>query len=218
LNVEDLNGLFGAPTVSGNFLDFDPVGFTADCASSITCPPTPDSISDTLTFQIDANAGFFVDRVRLEEEGTTELNSLLGALGATSVVGDIFLDILEINGSPVNNVNANATMNFTSGGTFNTNEEGAGNHGWTGLLVLDIDTVIANAGLIGQATLVEVSLANTLTAFAEDGAIARIDKRDVDGIGITVIPEPSTTFLIGLGLAALARRNERPRGDGAGSA
>ena len=34
LDVQDVNGLFGSPTASGNSLDFSPNTFEADCALS----------------------------------------------------------------------------------------------------------------------------------------------------------------------------------------
>lgn len=204
LNVADLNGLFGAPTASGNSLDFSPSTFEADCAVSATCPPTPHSVTDTLTFQIDANDGQFIDTIVLTEAGDTTLSSFLNAFGATTVVANVFIDVLEVNGVPVNGLNGNAQMVFTSNGQFETNDEGVGTHIWTGFLSLDVNAVITGNGGSGQATLVGISLANTLTAFADSGAAARIEKKDIDGLAITVVPEPGTALLMGLGLAGLA--------------
>jgi hypothetical protein len=204
LNVADLNGLFGAPTVSFESLDFSPNTFEADCAVSASCPPTPHTVSDTLTLQIAATAGNFIEKIRLSEAGDTSINSFLNAFAATSVTADVFVDILAIDGSAVNGVNANTQMVFTSGGTFDTNVQGNGTHTWTGNLLLELDAIIAAAALTGQATLVEISISNTLTAFAESGASARIEKKDFDGVGITVIPEPASALLMGLGLAGLA--------------
>ena len=60
LDVEDQNGLFGAPTVSLDTLDFSPNAFEADCALSASCPPTPVMVDDTLTFTIQAKSGSFI--------------------------------------------------------------------------------------------------------------------------------------------------------------
>lgn len=203
LNVADVNGLYGMPIASGNSLDFSPNSFEAECAASPGCPPTPHTVSDTLTLQVDAHSGNFISSLLMTESGDTSLQTFLGAFAATTVVGDVFLDILEINGVSVNNVNSAGSMVFTRNGQYETNDEGTGTHLWEGLLLLDIDQVIANAGLFGQATLVEVSLSNTLTAYAESGATARIEKKDIGGLAITVIPEPETALLMGLGLLGL---------------
>lgn len=203
-NVADVNGLFGAPTVSGNSLDFSPSTFEAECALSPGCPPIPASVSDTLVMDIDAADGQFIDTIVLSEAGDTTLSSFLNAFAATTVVANVFIDVLEINGVPVNGLNENAQMVFTSNGQFDTNDEGVGTHIWTGLLSLDVNSVIAGDGGSGKATLVRISLANTLTAFADSGAAARIEKKDIDGLAITVVPEPGTALLMGLGLLGLA--------------
>ena len=70
-NVADLNGLFGVPTVVSNELHFSPDAFEADCASAATCPPTPASTTDTLTFLVDVASGFYIPRIILEEQGST---------------------------------------------------------------------------------------------------------------------------------------------------
>ncbi|MBK7951138.1 MAG: PEP-CTERM sorting domain-containing protein [Deltaproteobacteria bacterium] len=202
-NVADVNGLFGAPTVSGNSLDFSPSTFEADCASSPGCPPTPASVSDTLVMDIDADAGQYIDTIVLTEAGDTTLSSFLNAFAATTVVANVFIDVLEIDGVAVNGLNENAQMVFTNGGQYTTNDF-TGTQIWTGLLSVDVDSVIAGDGGSGQATLVRISLSNTLTAFADSGASARIEKKDIDGLAITVVPEPGTALLMGLGLLGLA--------------
>ena len=211
LNVADTNGLFGTPTVSGDSLDFSPNAFEADCAVSATCPPTPHTVDDTLTLQISANSGNFIEQIQLSEAGDTTLSSFLSAFASSSVTADVFIDILEIDGNSVNNVNANQQMVFTSGGTFDTNVEGSGTHTWTGSLLIDLGTIIANAALTGEATLVELNISNTLTAFAENQAAARIEKKDFDGLAITVVPEPGTAILMTLGLMGLSASSRRGR-------
>jgi len=203
LNVADVNDLYGAPIASGDSLDFSPNMFEAECALSGTCPPTPHTVTDTLTLQIDANSGHFIDDILLTEAGDTSLQSFIGAFAATTVVADIFIDVLEIDGVAVNSVNANASMIFTQNGEYESDDEGYGAHVWSGSLLLDVDAVIFDAGEVGRATLVGISMSNTLTAFADGGATARIEKKDIDGLAITVVPEPGTALLVGLGLLGL---------------
>lgn len=204
LNVRDQNGLFGAPTVSVDSLDFSPNTFEAICPGAPGCPPSPVQVDDTLTLTIDARNGSFIDDLLLTEAGDTTLSSFLNAFAATSVTATVFIDIFEIDGVAVNNINGNAQMVFTQNGQFETTDEGVGTHIWTGSLLIDLDQIILNAGGSGRATLVEINLNNTLVAFAQSGATARIEKKDIDGLAITVVPEPGTALLMGLGLAGLA--------------
>lgn len=211
LNVADLNGLFGTPTASGNSLDFSPNAFEADCGPDPSCPPTPNNVTDTLTMQIDADAGQFIDTIILSEAGDTTISSFLNAFGATTVVANVFIDVLEVNGNAVNGLNALAQMIFTNNGQFTSTNGYLGTHVWTGFLSLDVNNVITSNGGSGQATLVQISLSNTLTAFAESGASARIEKKDIDGLAITVVPEPGTALLLGLGLLGLSRSGRPSR-------
>lgn len=204
LNVRDQNGLFGAPTVSVDSLDFDPNTFEAICDGTGICPPTPKQVDDTLTLTIDAKNGSFIDDVLLTEAGDTALSSFLNAFAATTVSATVFVDIFELNGVSVNNINANAQMVFTRNGQYETTDEGPGSYIWTGSLLIDLDQIIASKGGVGRATLVGINLNNTLAAFAQSGATARIEKKDFDGLAITIVPEPTTALMMALGLVGLA--------------
>ena len=208
LNVRDQNGLFGAPTVSVDSLDFSPNTFEAICPGT-GCPPSPRQVDDTLTLTIDARNGSFLDDILFTEAGDTALSSFLNAFAATSVSATVFIDIFEINGIAVNNINGNAQMVFTRNGQYETTDEGVGTFIWTGSLLIDLDQIIASAGGVGRATLVEINLNNTLVAFAQSGASARIEKKDIDGLAITIVPEPTTALMMALGLVGLASIRRR---------
>ena len=204
IDVQDQNSLFGAPTVSADSLDFSPIAFEADCSLDPGCPPTPTTVDDTLTITIQANNGFFIDDILLTEAGDTTLQSFVGAFAATVVTATVFVDIFQIDGLNVNNINGNAMMVFTQSGQYESNDEGYGTHIWTGSLLIDLDQIIFDAGETGKATRVQLNLDNTLTAFGASGATARIEKKDIDGLAIAIVPEPGTALLLGLGLTALA--------------
>jgi hypothetical protein len=203
-DVQDQNGLFGAPTASGDSLDFSPNAFEADCSSDPGCPPTPVTIDDTLTLTIQANEGSFIEDIVFSEAGDTTLESFVDALAASVVAATVFVDIFEIDGVSVNNISESIAMVFSQDGQYESTDEGYGTHLWDGSLTIDLDAIIADAGGTGRATRVQINLNNTLTAFAASGATSRIEKKDIDGLAITVVPEPGTALLFGLGLAGLA--------------
>lgn len=202
-NISDLNGLFMQPTQTVNTLTFSPNGFQTTCSNG-ACGGVA-SVTDTVVFRVDANPGNFIDDIVLSESGDANLTEFLaGAIGISTVTADVFIDVLEVNGSAVAGVSASSAMVFTSGGDYTLADEGDGLHAWSGNLTVDLDAVLASYAINGSATLVEISIANTLTATSSTGAIASIEKKDVSGLSITVVPEPGTALLLGLGLAALA--------------
>lgn len=213
IDVQDQNALFGAPTVSGDSLDFSPNTFEAECPAT-GCPPTPVTVDDTLTLTIQADSGSFIDDVLFTESGDTNFASFSGAFAASVVTATVFIDVFEIDGISVNNINANAQMVFTQNGEYESTDEGYGTHIWSGTLLIDLDQIIADAGATGRATRAQFNLDNTLTAFADSGATSRIEKKDVDGLAITVIPEPGTALLLGLGLGGLAAAGRRTPREG----
>lgn len=204
-SVRDQNGLYGSPTVSADSLDFDPSTFESLCPGGATCPPSPNIVDDTLNMFIQAKPGYMIDTLVLTEAGDTTLSSFLDSIAATSVAATVFIDVFEIDGIGINQFDFQTQMIFTNGGEFETFDEGAGTYLWTGFLAVDLDAVLADNGITeGHATRIGLSLNNTLTAFAQDGASARIEKKDIDGLAITIVPEPGTALLFGLGLAGLA--------------
>ena len=211
----DSTPLFGSPTISGDSLDFDPISFTA----SATGAGGVDTTAANVEFDIQAHTNNFIQTVYLTEAGNTTLAGFGTNATFTSVTGNIEIDIEQVDGLPVpgGSLNFTTAMTFTpSGGTYALGTDGGGgpvfNTSWSGIALIDIDSILnANSiPFVGGATLVTVSLTNTLVALSENGTQSLITKQDADGITITVnVPEP-TTLAMGIaaiaGLAGLRRR------------
>lgn len=211
-NVQDVNGLFGAPSVSLNSLDFTPLDFEARCSQC----PTGVSTSDILTLDIDTIAGRAVSEVRVTEGLDFSVLSFdPTGFAAASVSANLFIDVLEVDGVAVNGINASASILYTPS---NASVFGFGTQSgiMTGDLTIDVAQIIAAAGAVGDATLVRISLDNTLSVFHDgSGGEARIRKRDADFVSMTIVvtgtPEPTTAVLLLGGLAGLAAQGRQAR-------
>lgn len=213
-NTGDTLPLFGAPTVSGDSLDFDPVGFSASSSGG----GAPDFTDGQLSFMIEAKSGNVINSLLLTEAGDTSLGRGLGSLddAETEVTADIFIDILEVDGVPINQINVSGAMTFTpSSGSYSLSGDGGGSSAfqtsWTGSYFVDFLPVLTANGITGDVTKVSVNLDNTLRAASATGSSAFIAKKDFDGgVNITpnpdqnMIPEPATVTLAALGMLAFA--------------
>jgi len=209
-NTGDTQPLFGAPNVSGDSLDFDPVGFSASSSGG----GVPDQTDGQLSFMIVAKDGQQINSISFSEAGDTSLARGVGSTddAYTSVTSSIFIDIVEVNGAPINGINVVGAMTFSpSDGDYLLSTDGGGNitynTEWTGSYHLDLSTV---DGINGLVTKVNVNLDNVLTASSDTNSSAFIAKKDFDGVTITTnIPEPTTALLAVFGLLATACSRRR---------
>jgi hypothetical protein len=204
--------LFGAPTVTGDSIDFNPVGF--DAASSDGGSDITDS---NLVFMITANpvgnngqpGGTRISEIIFSEAGDTTLagNVLPGSMStAPAVFATGVLDIQEVdltvdgiyNPIGINHISVPFSLTFNpSGGTYFLGTDGGGgpvfHTQWSGTVNLDIDAILVANGYIlppgvidpeGGATKVSIDLDNTLVAVSQDGTSAVIAKKDFGGITI----------------------------------
>jgi hypothetical protein len=95
---------------------------------------------------------------------------------------------------------------FTNGGFYSL-PANAGSGSWSGSLYVDIAAYLASQNIEGMATAVLIELDNQLSAQSQSGTTAKIQKKLLDSVGLTVItqptdpvPEPSTLVLASLGL------------------
>jgi hypothetical protein len=218
--------LFGAPTVTGDSIDFNPVGFDATSANGGS-----DITDSNLVFMVTAKSGSRIQSLTFSESGDTTLagNVTPGSMGtASAVFASGVLDIHEVNFMGINHISVPFALTFSpSGGTYFLGTDGGGGPifqtQWNGSVTIPVeDILIANGipippGVIdpdGGATKISIDLDNVLVAVSEPGTSATIGKRDFGGIVIRVnvptepggepeIPEPTSVVLVGFGLTAL---------------
>ena len=195
--------LFGQPDITGDKLDFDPTSFTASAG-----PNSPSQITDgQLNVTIMSNdPSFPLDQVIIEEAGDFTLVGLGAALAEASVGTIVRFDVIALDGVATTLVpSGTAIMEFTpeTDGMFDLANNGGTAVPWDGLLNLDIAQYLADNNIQGNATKIEISIDNTLTAAAADGGSAFIAKKDFNGVTIT-IPEPSSALAVCLGLLSVA--------------
>lgn len=212
LNVRDVNGLFGAPSVNLDSIDFTPTQYQALCSH---CPAGV-STSDTLSLDVLAIPGKAITQIQITEGLDYTLQSLdLTGFASASVLASVDVRVSELNGVAVSGISANIPILFTPSTPPSIQFE-------IGILrgvilgdtgFVDIQQMIANAGFSGDATRISVDFSNTLRAFHDgDLGSALIRKRDADFVSLTVAggvintPEPSTAILLLGGLAVLSWR------------
>jgi hypothetical protein len=206
-NSGDAPPLFGAPTVSGDSLDFDPVGFDANATGASGVDVT----DGNLKFMVVAKPGFAIENLQLSEAGDTTLAGFGTDATFTAVTGTGVLNISMVDGIGINVISVPFAMTFSpSGGTYGLLTDGGGgplfHTFWSGGVLLDIDSILLanNVGFNLGATKISVNLDNTLTALSEDGTFSLIAKKEFGGLSITTnIPEPATFALVGIAVLGL---------------
>ena len=199
------NALFGAPSILGNTLDFDPTSFSAGVSSS-TGTSESMIVDGQLNFTLMSNDDSVgLDDVLFNESGDYTLTGLGSAQATASVAAPVRWTITHVDGAPLANpVSGADSMTFSpNGGSYALPGDVGTGVLWDGELTVDVDGFAAANGITGNVTKVEFVLDNTLSVAAADGGSASIFKKDFSGVTITV-PEPSSLALFGLGLLALA--------------
>jgi hypothetical protein len=211
--TSDPTPLFGAPVVSGNSIDFNPVGFDAQTMGA----GGNDVTGARLTFTLQAHPGRAVNNISFSEAGDTTLAGAGTDATGTSVTASGTITISAVDGAAITPLVRPIALTFSpSGGTYGLGTDGGGGpiffSQWTGSLVVNIGQILTQAGVpftFGAST-ASIDLVNTLTATSQAGTVSGINKQDFGGISITVnIPEPATAILVVFAMAAAALMRRR---------
>jgi hypothetical protein len=214
--------LFGPPTVTGNSIDFNPVGF-----DSTSSGVGSDQTAPNLVYMVTANLGTRIRSMTLNETGTVTLsgNVAPGSMGtAAAVFASGTLDIQEVDFGGINHISVPFSMTFNpSGGTYFLGTDGGGgpifNTQWSGSVTLDVEAILIanNVPFTHGATKVSIDLVNTLTSTTQTGTEATITKTDFGGQVVRLnvdndVPEPATLSLLVIAAAIAFARPRRPSG------
>ncbi|MEM9416391.1 MAG: PEP-CTERM sorting domain-containing protein [Planctomycetota bacterium] len=196
----DTAPLFGAPSIAGDQLDFDPAGFSAASTDGVT-----DLTDGQLNFTLMATGGATLEVIEISESGDYTLFG--SGTSATQVGYGLTLAsvvVTEVDGVAITPV-ALSGASVSSSANLADNGPTIGSL-WSLGLSYDVDAALAQAGVdfVNGATKLEIALDNTLIAVSEDGTAALVAKKD---LSIDVeIPEPGSLALLSLGGLLLARR------------
>jgi hypothetical protein len=205
--ITENTALYRDPIVSLNTIDFNPQGFGAFASGAGGF----DLTDGELTMIIQANPGKSIPSINFWEVGDFTLAGPGTAATWVDVTANFYINVYEVNGSPITPLNINGSMTFApvANGLLTLPLNPGVGDPWSGAYSLDLDAALALAGYTGGATRVSFKLDNELFALSEAGTVARIQKKDFQGsVGIEVIvPEPTTLTMILCGGVAILMRS-----------
>lgn len=201
-STTDSGALFGTPTLAGDSLVFNPVSFGASSINGAA----PDLTDGTLTAAIVAKPGNFISKISISESGDYTVFGNGTAATKVTVSAPVFINILEVNGSPITPTILSGSLTMSPSSSFALPGNVVGGI-WTGSGTFDLDAHLAANSISGSATKILLSLDNALLAQSEAGTVAFIKKKSFGGTSLTIVPEPATLGLLAGGaMLALRRR------------
>jgi len=184
-----------SPTVIGDQLLFFPAAFTATATGAGGADTTASQLQTTIT----GNTSLVtVDQLRIDEFGDVILAGVGTPVTNASVSMSGFVTVTQDTSGFIVPVIIPFTGTFTPKGTYSLSGD-LGTTLWSGTVLVDVASSVPNA------TVATLSFNNVLNAFSEAGTSATIQKKVASGpaIAVTIIPEPATGALLGIGLLGL---------------
>jgi hypothetical protein len=204
-------GMYGMPSVGGNTLNFNPVGFDSE-----TSGPNADITDGQLLFMVESNnkETQAILNIKINEIGDTTLagNVPLGSLGTSSSIRmAAVVEIVEVDGVAITPITLSGMSasplpvlmpvytllpsNSPTDGTWQLGVDGNGGPSftsqWNGELFVDVQDALNKSGMsyTRGATRVTVNLNNVLAATSETGTSASVGKKRPgdDGAGIGAV-------------------------------
>ena len=186
----DPGATYGEPSNADDELIFWP-GFTA-----VSSGGDSDLTDVRLKMEVQAHEGHGINTISISETGAYMFfGTGTAATNARALIPLATLSILEVDGNLISAIDVNAGWSGVSyqlpGDTFG---------GWSGGLTIDVaGGLVGTAYAGGLVTRVGFAFNNALYTQSEIGTTAFIDKKKVS-IGVdTVVPEPGTMALLGVG-------------------
>jgi hypothetical protein len=215
-------GMYGMPSVGGNTLNFNPVGFDSETSGA-----NADITDGQLLFAVESNnkQTQAILNIKINESGDTTLagNVPVGSLGTSSSIRmAAVVEIVEVDGVAITPIKLSGMSasplpvltpvyallpsNSPTDGTWQLGVDGNGgptfSTQWKGELFVDVQDALNKSGVsyTRGATRVTVNLNNVVAATSETGTSATVAKKDFLTIA-TNIPEPGAFVLAVMGLA-----------------
>jgi len=204
-STTDAVPLYGAPTLNGDTLLFNPIDF-----GSFSFNGSSDTTVGDLSLTVEALPGATIDRIRFEEYGDVALGGFGTSDTYATISANVSIHVEELfGGIPVSVDLAAAVVFAPSDGDWNLQDDGLlFGAVWDGSLFYDVTAALAAHGISGRATRISLAMDNTLHTGSEAGTSAYISKKQA-GLGITPmsggdpIPLPSSLLLVGVGVGSL---------------